>query len=102
MDPRVRMVVTSYPTTGIENRFTAISYPEIKVKKSEYVTGWWNVYIEIRTDRNGKIARMDVLRPETDGAMEKLFVEQVKKEITRWSFDSIPAEIHVDVRFYVE
>lgn len=102
LDPRVRMVVTSYPSTGIEKRFTPVSYPEIKVKKTEYTSGWWNVYIEIRTDADGKIVKVDVLRPETNGALEKLFVEQVRKEIARWSFDPVTAEIHVDVRFYVE
>lgn len=102
LDPRVQMVVTSYPPTGIERGFTAIPYPEIKIKKSNYVSGWWNVYIQIRTDANGRITRYDVLRPETDGALENLFVEQVKKEVARWTFDPVPAEIHVDVRFYVE
>lgn len=102
LDPRVRTVVTSYPSTGIDRRFTAVPYPEIKVKKSEYTSGWWNVYIEIRTDANGNITRYDVLRPETDGTLERLFVEQVRKEIARWSFDPTPAEIHVDVRFHVE
>jgi hypothetical protein len=102
MDPRVRMVVTSYPPTGIERRFTAIPYPEIKIKKTNYVSGWWNVYIQIRTDANGRITRTDVLRPETDGPLEKLFIEQVTKEIARWSFDATTAEINVDVRFYVE
>ena len=102
LDPRVQMVVTSYPPTGIERRFTAIPYPEIKIKKSNYVSGWWNVYIQIRTDANGRITRTDMLRPETDGPLEKLFVEQVTKEIARWSFDPTTAEIHVDVRFYVE
>jgi hypothetical protein len=102
LDPRVRMVVTSYPSTGIDRRYTVVPYPEIKVKKSEYTSGWWNVYIEILTDANGNITKYDVLRPETGGALEKLFVEQVRKEIARWSFDPTPAEIHVDVRFHVE
>jgi len=102
MDPRVRMIVTSYPSTGIERRYTPVRYPDLKFKKHEYTSGWWNVYIEIRTDKSGKVARYDVLRPETDGDLEKQFVAQVKKEIANWSFDPAEAEIHVDVRFYVE
>jgi hypothetical protein len=42
------------------------------------------------------------LRPETDGSLEKMFVDQVQKEIDRWNFDRTEAEILVDVRFYVE
>ncbi len=102
MDPRVRMIVTSYPSTAIEKRYSPVKYPDLKFKKHEYTSGWWNVYIEIRTDGNGKIIKSNVLRPETDGPLERQFVAQVKKEIDTWSFDPREAEIHVDVRFYVE
>lgn len=102
MDPRVRMVVTSYPSTGIEKKFTAVPYPEFKVKRAQYSSGWWNVYLEIFTDANGKIKKIDVLRPETRGELEKLFLDQVNREVSRWTFDPVAAEIHVDVRFYVE
>ena len=102
MDPRVRMVVTSYPPTGIEQRYGIVRYPDLKFKKSEYTSGWWNVYIEIGTDKNGKIIKYNILRPETDGPLERQFVGQVKKEIEKWSFEPKEAEIHVDVRFYVE
>ncbi len=102
MDPRVKMVVTSYPHSGIERRFTPISYPEMKIRKKEYTSGWWNVYIEITTDAEGNISRYVILRPETRGPLEKIFLDQVRKEITRWKFDPVEAEIHVDVRFYVE
>jgi len=96
------MVVTSYPPTGIENRFSAIPYPDMKIKKARYVSGWWNVYIKIFTDSNGKIWRMNVLRPESKGELEKIFIEQVRNEVSRWPFDAKQAEIHIDVRFYVE
>ena len=102
LDPRVRMVVTSYPPTGIEKRYTPVRYPEIRVKKHEYVAGWWNVYLQIRTDRNGNAVRTSVLRPETDGALERIFVAQVRREVAGWTFDPQEAEINVDVRFYVE
>lgn len=102
LDPRVQMVVTSYPQTGIESRFSQVPYPDLKIKKARYVSGWWNVYIKVFTDSYGKVTRMDVLRPESDGELERIFVEKVKKEISRWTFDPVDAQIHVDVRFHVE
>jgi hypothetical protein len=96
------MVVTSYPPTSIEDRHTLVSYPDVKVKKHQYTSGWWNVFIQIRTDGGGNVIRTDILRPETDGPLEKIFVEQVRREIARWSFDRTAAEINVDVRFHVE
>lgn len=102
LDPRVKMVVTSYPPTSIERRHTQVSYPDLKVRKHQYTSGWWNVYIQIRTDGGGNVIRTDLLRPETDGELEKIFVEQVRREIARWSFDRTAAEINVDVRFHVE
>jgi len=102
LDPRVQMVVTSYPRTGIENRFTWVPYPDLKFKRSDYTSGWWNVYIQIWTDRNGAITKLHVQRPESDGPLERQFVDQVKREIATWKFDPVEAEILVDVRFYVE
>lgn len=102
LDPRVKVVVTSYPPTGIEQRHTHIPYPDRKVKKHQFTSGWWNVYVQVRTDATGKIARRDVLLPETNGPLERIFVEQVNQEIDKWSFDRKEAEINVDVRFYVE
>lgn len=102
LDPRVRMVVTSYPPTSIEQRYTQVRYPDLKIRKSEYTTGWWNVYLQIRTDGSGRVTSLKVLRPETEGPMEKIFIAQVRREVERWSFDRTPAEINVDVRFYVE
>lgn len=102
LDPRIQMVVTSYPRTGIESRFTRVSYPNLKFKKSQYTSGWWNVYIQVWTDAEGGIRKLSVLRPETDGPLERQFVEQVRREIATWRFDPVEAEILVDVRFYVE
>jgi hypothetical protein len=102
LDPRVRMVVNSFPHTSIENRYTAVAYPDLKIKKAQYASGWWNVYIEIHTDASGNVARYQVLRPETDGPLERIFLGQVKREVANWKFDPVAAEIHIDVRFYVE
>jgi outer membrane biosynthesis protein TonB len=112
MDTRVNMVVTQYPVGGgtgssgqgrnIEHRFRPVPYPDLKIRKSKFTAGWWNVYIELKTDASGSVTRMDVLRPETNGALEKQFVDQVKREIGKWTFNAEETEIHVDVRFYVE
>lgn len=102
LDPRVRMVVTSYPPTGIEVRHTVVAYPDVRIRKERYTSGWWNVYFQIWTDERGKIRKITKLRPETDGPLERIFVDQVRREIDRWEFDPVAAEIIVDVRFYVE
>jgi len=102
LDPRVKMVVTSYPPTGIEERHSQVPYPDRKIKKHQYTSGWWNVYVQVRTDAAGRVTRRDVLRPETSGPLESIFVEQVNKEIDKWTFDRKEAEINVDVRFFVE
>jgi len=102
LDPRVKMVVTSYPPTGIEQRYSPVPYPEIRFRREQYQAGWWQVYFRIWTDEKGRIRRIEKLRPETDGPLEQLFVEQVRREIDRWTFDPVAAEVVVDVRFHVE
>lgn len=108
LDPRVKMVVTSYnPTKGtfvgqLENRLSQVPYPDLKIRKNQFTSGWWNVYFQVRTDSGGKVASLKKLLPETDGPLEKIFVDQVRREIGKWTFDPIEAEINVDVRFYVE
>ena len=96
------MVVVSYPPTSIETRYTAVPYPDLKFRKEQYTSGWWNVYFRIKTDEKGRIRRISKLRPETDGPLERIFIDQVRREIDRWTFDPVAAEIIVDVRFYVE
>ena len=101
-DPRVQVVVTSYPPTSIEKSHGYIRYPDKKVKKHEYASGWWNIFIQIDVDSQGNVVRSKVLRPDTDGPLERIFIKQVQDEVSRWSFDRQSAEINVDVRFYVE
>jgi hypothetical protein len=109
LDPRVQMVVTSYPRTGsadmkatqLEGRLRQVPYPDIKVRKHEISKGWWNVYIRIRTDGTGGVEDLRVVRPETDGPIERIFTGQVRREVDRWQFPP-NSEINVDVRFYVE
>ncbi len=113
MDPRVRMVVIQYAIgeggqtkvgegRNIEGRLRPVPYPDLKVKQAQFTSGWWNVYIELWTTNEGRIERYNVLRPETNGPQERVFVDQVTREMRRWTFDPGRSEIHVDVRFYVE
>jgi hypothetical protein len=113
LDPRVRMVIIQYPIgesgqaevgkgRNIENRLRPVPYPDLKVKQSRFTSGWWNVYIELWTTKDGQIARYNVLRPETNGPLERIFVDQVKRELQQWAFEPGASEVHVDVRFYVE
>jgi hypothetical protein len=96
------VVVTSYPPTSIEKKHGYVKYPDKKIKKHQYAAGWWNVFIQIQTDSQGGVVRSKVLRPETDGPLQRIFIQQVQDEVSRWSFDRQSAEINVDVRFYVE
>lgn len=102
LDPRVQVVVTSYPPTEIEKRHGFVAYPDQKFKKHQYASGWWNVWIQIKTDSHGNVIQNKVLRPDGDGPLQRIFVAAVQEEIGRWSFDPVAAEINVDVRFYVE
>ncbi len=102
MDPRVKLVVTSYPSTSIERNHGPIQYPNLKFKSSNAMSGWWNVYLKIKINSEGIPVNTEVLRPETNGTMERQFLEQVRREVGKWTFDPKEAEIHVDVRFYVE
>lgn len=102
LDPRVQVVVTSYPPTSIEKTHGYVRYPDKKVKKHQYASGWWNVFIQINTDAQGNVVSSKVLRPETDGPLQRIFIQQVKDEVSRWSFERASAEVNVDVRFYVE
>ncbi len=102
LDPRVQMVVTSYPPTDIEKRHGYVPYPDQKFKKHQYASGWWNVWIQIQTDSRGKVVQSKVLRPDGDGPLQRIFVAAVQEEVGRWSFEPVAAEINVDVRFYVE
>jgi hypothetical protein len=113
LDPRVKMIVIRYPIdssglvveskgTNIERSFRQVPYPNLKIKQSRFTAGWMNVYLKLRTSAEGEPSSIEVLRPETDGPLERQFLDQVRKEVKKWSFEPKEAEIHVDVRFYVE
>ena len=102
LDPRVQVVVTSYPPTSIENKHGNVRYPDKKIKKHQYASGWQRVFIQLNTDPQGNVARSKVLEPTSEGPLQRIFVQAVQDEISRWTFDRQSAEINVDVRFYVE
>jgi hypothetical protein len=106
------MVVIRYPIEGndlasdkarnIEGKYRQVPYPEIKVKATGFSAGWQSVYMKLRTDASGNVVSRTVLRPEGSNPMERTFIDTVQKSVARWEFDPGDAEIHVDVRFYVE
>ena len=102
LDPRVQVVVTSYPLTSIEKKHGNVRYPDKKIKKHQYSSGWQRVFIQLNTDPQGNVAKLKVLEPTSEGPLQRIFVQAVQDEISRWTFDRQSAEINVDVRFYVE
>jgi outer membrane biosynthesis protein TonB len=102
LDARVQMVVNSYPTTSIEHTYSYVPYPNLEVKKKDYQKGWMSIYVEVRVDSRGRIDELHLIRPQFPNELEQLFADSVIEAIRAWRFDRRKAEIHVDVRFYVE
>ncbi len=103
LDRRVQMIVKSYPPTSIEENFDYIRYPEIIIKRSNFQTGWCQVYLVLNIDGRGKVASTRITRPrEEEMEQFETLIKTVKSAVGRWRYDSTPTEVHVDVRFYVE
>lgn len=103
LDRRVQMIVKSYPPTAIEESFDYIRYPEIIIKRSNFQTGWCQVYLVLNIDGRGNVTSTQIKRPrEEEMEQFKTLIKTVKSAVGRWRFDSTPTEVHVDVRFYVE
>lgn len=102
LDPRIQVVVVTYPSTSIEKNYPPISYPDMKVKKHELQSGWCNVVLQIYTDNGGSIVTQNVLRPRGNDARDRLFLEHTLDAVKNWRFDGKKAEIIIDVRYYVE
>jgi len=102
LDPRVRLVVVSYPKTSIEKEHPYITYPDLKVKKYELPSGWCNVVIRIYTDQRGNVVSREILRPREGGMRERLFLEHTLESLKSWKFPRAKSEIIIDVRYYVE
>jgi len=103
LDRRVQMVVKSYPPTAIEENFDSITYPGLIFTKSNFQQGWCRVYLVIDVDDRGSITGVRVERPRQEETKRfSELINAVEKEIGRWSYERVKAEVHVDVRFYVE
>ncbi len=101
-DKRVKVIVTSFPGTSIEQNYGMIAYPERAIGRGNYQEGWCQVYLILKVDE-GQIKSILVERPsEQEQARFGLLIEAVKSAVTTWRFDRTRAEVHVDARFFVE
>jgi hypothetical protein len=102
MDRRVQMIVKSYPSTSIEDNFDSIRYPEIIIKRSNFQRGWCRVYLVLNVG-GGRIRKIHVERPRSEVREQYArLIEAVEAAVGDWDYDKGEAEVHVDVRFYVE
>jgi hypothetical protein len=103
LDHRVQMVVKSYPPSAIEEDFDYIRYPEIIIGRSSFQKGWCQVYLVLTIDDRGRVTGIEVQRPgkERQGQFGRL-IATVQEAVKSWRFAEKAAEVHVDVRFYVE
>ncbi len=103
LDRRVQMVVTSYPTTSIERYFDPISYPEVIIRKSNFQQGWCQVYLVLSVSDRGDILRVSIERPSAESRSQyEALINTVESAVRSWDYDRVAAEVHVDVRFFVE
>jgi hypothetical protein len=103
LDRRVQMIIKSYPPTSIEENFDYIRYPEIIISRSNFQTGWCQVYLVLNVDGRGSITNTYIKRPQKEEMKQfETLIKAVKSAVGRWQYDSTAAEVHVDVRFYVE
>jgi hypothetical protein len=102
-DRRVNIVVTSYPPTSIERYFTEIPYPEVIIRKSNFQQGVCQVYLILRIDARGDVEKVLVERPDPAAREQyKMLIAAVEAAVRSWDYDRVAAEVHVDVRFFVE
>jgi hypothetical protein len=107
LDNRVRMLVTTYfraqPETGVEGEYGTIPYPERIIRRENYQEGWCQVYLILRTDDRGEVTEVMVERPGRDDWKRfQPLIDAVEKAVRAWRFRAEAAEVHVDVRFFVE
>lgn len=103
MDKRVQMVVKSYPSTNIEEDFSPISYPELIIERSDFQQGWCQVYLIISIAQSGVVKDIYFERPQPgEQTRYAALIQAVENAVRGWDFANVEAEVHVDVRFYVE
>lgn len=103
LDRRVQMVVTSYPTSRIEDDHDTIPYPGVIIRKSDFQQGWCQVYLILSISDSGEVLNVIVERPQPgERSRYELLIKAVDDAVRSWDYDRVKAEVHVDVRFYVE
>jgi len=103
MDKRVQMIVKSYPASGIEEDYKAIPYPGVIIRKSNFQQGWCQVYLVLEIDDRGEVEKVGVERPAAaDRPQFEALIKAVEGSVRTWDYDRVRAEVHVDVRFFVE
>mgnify|MGYP003425516874 CR=1 FL=1 len=103
LDRRVQMIVKSYPPTQIEEDHDAIPYPGVIIRKSSFQQGWCQVYLILDVDEDGDVEKVIVQRPDPkEQPRFEALIKAVENAARRWDYDRVKAEVHVDVRFYVE
>ena len=103
LDRRVQMIVKSYPPSGIEEDFDAIPYPEVVIRKSNFQQGWCQVYLVLSLSERGEVEEVAVERPRPQERPRfEALIKAVESAVRGWDYDRVRAEVHVDVRFYVE
>jgi hypothetical protein len=97
------MIVKSYPPSGIEENYTAIPYPGVIIRKSNFQQGWCQVYLILSINDRGEVEEVSVERPRSeDRPRYEALIKAVEVSVRGWDYDRVRAEVHVDVRFYVE
>jgi len=99
----VQVVDTSYPPAHIDEDHDTIPYPEENSRKSDIKKGWCQVYLILSISERGEVldATVERPRPEERSRFEPL-ITAVDAAVRTWDYDRVKAEVHVDVRFYVE
>jgi len=103
LDRRVQMVVTSYPPSRSDEDHDPIPYPEMVIHKSDFQQGWCQVYLVLEINGSGEVEKVLVQRPRSeDRSRYEALIKTVEDSVRSWDYDKVRAEVHVDVRFYVE
>jgi hypothetical protein len=103
LDRRVQMVVKSYPSTDIERGFDPIPYPGVIIRRSNFQQGWCQVYLIVDVDEEGRARHITIERPTQESRPQfDALIRAVEAAVRSWDYDRVKAEVHVDVRFYVE
>ena len=73
------------------------------IRKSDFQQGWCQVYLILSVDDRGEVLDVTVERPRPEDRPKfELLIKAVDDAVRSWDYDRVKAEVHVDVRFYVE